>query len=323
MTDLRELVAARRPAWERLEHLLDRARRRLGSLDAAELRELGTLHREVAADLATVRTFHASSQVVGYLNDLALRSHNVVYRAPRRSPLAALRELIGTVPATVRRHPGALAASALLFLTGALLGALGTALDESLADTIAGREFVNRLREGEYWIDDIDTEGSIVSSFLLANNLTVALRVFALGLTGFFPALDLFRNGALLGAVLVLSDQYGVADRFVPFVVGHGVIEISALLLAGAGAFCTFDGWLHPGDRSRGAGLRHGAREGLRIAVAAALALCVAAPVEGTISLSDAVPAWLKIALGSALGLALWGWLLAWRVSPQQASPTS
>ena len=83
----RRFVEQNRAAWERLEGLLQRTRSPgLSSLTPEELRELGLLHRQVSADLAAARTHHADSRIVGYLNGLALRSHNAVYRAPKRKP---------------------------------------------------------------------------------------------------------------------------------------------------------------------------------------------------------------------------------------------
>jgi uncharacterized membrane protein SpoIIM required for sporulation len=81
------------------------------------------------------------------------------------------------------------------------------------------------------------------------------------------------------------------------------------ILLAGAGGFVVFDGWLNPGDRTRLRGLADAARQGLLVAGAAAPALIVAAIVEGSISPVETMPGWLRAALGLSLGLAYWSWL--------------
>jgi uncharacterized membrane protein SpoIIM required for sporulation len=313
VTDTRDFVERCRGAWERLEELLGQVRAGgLASLSPDELRELGLLHRQISADLATARTYHADSRVVGYLNQLALRSHNAVYRAPKERTLTTLLGFVRSIPPTVRRRKGTVAASALIFFVGVLIGAIGTAIDESVADLAVGAGISEGVREGEYWLDDITEalpEGAL-SGFILTNNLWVSLNIFALGVTGVLAGLGLLRNGAMVGSVLVLCGQYGFLSRFVPFVAGHGVIELSAVLLAGAGGFCLFDGWLHPGERTRLQGLRRGARDGLRVAAAAIPALLVAGPVEGLISTAEAIPGFLRISLGIALGLAFWSWLL-------------
>ncbi len=318
--DLRETVGKNRPSWERLEMLMAQARSRgLSTLAPAELKELGMLHRKVSADLATARTFHGESRLVGYLNDLALRSHNMVYRAPGNSIKSVLSGLWRSIPAAVQRHHGALAVSTGLFLCGMILGAVGTVLDESVANMVLGSRFVEGIRSGEYLHPNLFglMPRSVISAGYVTNNISVALNTFAFGITGVIPAWLLFFNGNNLGIVIVLCGQYGILGRFLAFVIPHGIIEISAILLAGAGGLTTFDGWLHPGDYSRSRGLRHGAREGLMITAGAIPALLVAAVVEGFISPSPSIPPALRIGLGVALGLLLWAWLLG--VRPRQA----
>lgn len=317
--DVRAFVATNRDDWERLEAVLGTvARSGLTALSPPELRDLGLLHRRVSADLAAARTLRAGPKVVDYLNDLALRSHNVVYSAPRRGVLRTLGELRRSVPAAVRAHAGALGVSTTIFATGVLLGAFGTALDEGVARSIMGAEFVEKIQEGEYWVVRIFSvvPSSVLTSWLLTNNLSVAIALFAFGITGLVPALVLFNNGLMLGAVLALCTQYGLLPRFLPFLLPHAIIEISAILLAGAGGFTIFDGWLNPGDRTRLKGLGAGAREGLLVAAAAAPALVIAAFVEGSLSPVEAIPGWLRIVLGVSLGLALWSWL----TSPKRAT---
>lgn len=324
--DLRETVVRNRPAWERLEALMAQARSRgLSSLEPANLKELGLLHRKVSADLATARTFHGESRLVGYLNDLALRSHNMVYRAPRRGARAILTGLWRSIPAAVQRHRGALAVSTGLFLCGVILGAVGAVLDESIANMVLGSKFVEGIRSGDYLHPNMFglMPRSVSSAGYVTNNISVALNTFAFGVTGVIPAWLLFLNGNILGIVFVLCGQYGILGRFLAFVIPHGIIEISAILLAGAGGLTTFDGWLHPGDQTRSRGLRNGAREGLMITAGAIPALLVASLVEGFISPSPNIPPAVRIGLGIALGLFMWAWLLGVRPGPVKEDPAA
>lgn len=324
--DLRETVGRNRPSWERLEALMAKARSKgLSSLAPEELKELGLLHRKASADLATARTFHGESRLVDYLNDLALRSHNMVYRAPGRSMGKVLSGLYRSIPAEVQRHRAALAVSAGLFLCGVILGAVGAVLDESVANMVLGSRFVEGIRNGDYLHPNLFglMPRSVSSAGYVTNNISVALNTFAFGITGVIPAWLLFLNGNILGIVFVLCGQYGILGRFLAFVIPHGIIEISAILLAGAGGLTTFDGWLHPGDHSRSRGLRRGAREGLMITAGAIPALVVAALVEGFISPSPTIPASLRIGLGVALGVLMWAWLLGVRTGKTTADPAA
>src|SRR5438067_9321846 len=76
----------RKPHWDRLEFLLAQAeRRRLSRLKHEELRELGLLYRQTAADLATARSDSSARTYTLKLNDLLSRTHHIIYTgAPTR-----------------------------------------------------------------------------------------------------------------------------------------------------------------------------------------------------------------------------------------------
>ncbi len=311
--DLRQFVSRNQPEWERLQSYLRRVRSRgLGSFNPEEVRELGMLYRKVSADLATARVEFAGSDIVRLLNDLAVRSHNVVYRAPRRNLLRWIRDMFREIPETLCSHGGALVSTTLLFAVGTMLGALGAAADESIAVMVLGAQFVEKIQAGDYWVEDVFSAlpASLGSAQLITNNVGVAILAYATGISGVMPAFVMFLNGTLLGAVLTLCAQYHLLDRFIPFVVPHGVIEISAILLAGAGGLMVFDGWLHPGDGSRLQGLARGARSGLLVAFTALPVLLVAGVVESYVSPREQIEPWVRISFGILLGLVLWGWLL-------------
>jgi uncharacterized membrane protein SpoIIM required for sporulation len=206
-----------------------------------------------------------------------------------------------------------------------ILGAVGAVLDESVANMLLGSKFVEGIRSGDYLHPNMFglMPKSVSSAGYVTNNISVALNTFAFGITGVIPAWLLFLNGNILGMVFVLCGQYGILGRFLAFVIPHGIIEISAILLAGAGGLTTFDGWLHPGDCSRSRGLRNGAREGLMITAGAIPALLVAAFVEGFVSPSPTIPAAVRIGLGIALGLLMWAWLLGVRPGPIREDPAA
>src|ERR1700676_1785997 len=69
----------RKPFWARLEKLDARANRVVSALSHGELQELGSLYRQTASDLATVREDASSRQLATYLNQLLGRGHNLIY----------------------------------------------------------------------------------------------------------------------------------------------------------------------------------------------------------------------------------------------------
>ena len=77
-------IALRKENWSRLELLLQQIESgSLKSLSGDELRDLGLLYRQAAADLSAVRADDASRTLEAYLNKLVSRAHNFVYSGRR------------------------------------------------------------------------------------------------------------------------------------------------------------------------------------------------------------------------------------------------
>src|SRR5690348_2020184 len=77
----------RKPYWDRLENMVARSGRRgLDALSYGEVRELGLLYRQVAADLSSVREDPMSQRLAAYLNQLLGRAHNLIYMGRRARP---------------------------------------------------------------------------------------------------------------------------------------------------------------------------------------------------------------------------------------------
>ena len=76
----------RKNNWNRLDALLRQAETSgVRSLPSGDLRELGLLYRQAAADLSAVRSEAAPGPLEHYLNRLVSRAHNFVYTGRRVS----------------------------------------------------------------------------------------------------------------------------------------------------------------------------------------------------------------------------------------------
>src|ERR1700749_1536475 len=76
----------RKDNWNRLDALLRQVEGHgLRSLSQPDLRDLGLLYRQAAADLSAVRADRSSRTLEQYLNKLVARPHNFVYPGPRTS----------------------------------------------------------------------------------------------------------------------------------------------------------------------------------------------------------------------------------------------
>src|SRR5439155_1445291 len=101
---------------------------------------------------------------------------------------------------------------------------------------------------------------------IIVNNVRVAIIAFAGGLTvGLLTVYILVANGALLGTAFAVLQPAGLSWTLLTFISGHGVLELSAIVLSGAAGLRFAWAILQPGERTRGTALRLAGVQAMRI----------------------------------------------------------
>jgi len=242
-----EFVGRHRTEWQRLEQLLRRSRR-AGGLRPGEALEMTALYRRSAADLARAQRDWPDEPVVHYLNGLVAQGHAAVYRD--RSPVLGrlARFYATTVPQTYRASAPFLVASALL-LFGPAAVAFGALLAQpGLADRFVSPALLDMVKHHRLWTSIPTDARPLASGLIMTNNIWVSVLAFVLGIFFAVPTIAvLLLNGVNLGALLGLTTAYGVGGGLLEFVIGHGVLELSVVVAAGASGLML--GWslLQPG----------------------------------------------------------------------------
>jgi uncharacterized membrane protein SpoIIM required for sporulation/uncharacterized RDD family membrane protein YckC len=317
-------VALRQGRWESfrgravaLEH------EGVARLTGDEVLAFAAEYRAVAADLARAVTYGVDDRTVAQLEGIVGAGHNALYgmRKARRAPARAL--LLADLPAAVVRQRRYVIAAALLFL---LPGTVSYNLVRDrpavareilppamLARAATGQE---QRAEGVGYAETPSPYLPVFASGIIANNVQVAFFAFAFGMTaGIGTVLLLASNGLQLGAVLGHYANVGLAGWLLTFVSGHGVLELTAIFVAGGGGLLIARALLAPGDLARRDALVLWGREALRLVAAAACLLVLAGTIEGLLSASDAAPA-LKVAVSAASALLLVLLSIAGRATP-------
>jgi uncharacterized membrane protein SpoIIM required for sporulation len=305
-----EQFAARRQAgWAELERHVAQARRgALRSVPAADLQRFGVLYRHAASDLAIARRDFPDQPVTEYLNGLCGRAHPLLYRGQPVRPSALPRFYASVLPRTVRAAGPYIAASLALSLAGVLAGWLAVRLRPDLAATLIPDSLFDRMARGE--VSGGIGDAPVAASLIIGNNVKVALLCFCGGvLVGIPTALTLLANGWVLGTLASSIHRDGIDYRFWAYIVPHGVIELSVIVLAGATGLMVGDAILRPGLLSRGDALVAVALRAVTLCVGVASLLVVAGLLEGFVSPSD-LPAPAKYAIGAGSAVLLYSWLL-------------
>src|SRR5688572_12830559 len=184
--EMPEFIEARRPRWEQLEALLDKAEGRgLRALELEEARTLGKLYRAVSSDLLWVRARSGSAEVSGYLNDLVGRAYALTYPGQRPRWADVWGFVARGFPALMRQEWRMYVASALLFLAGMGFGYLGMLVDPDAAPYLVPAEHLS-LDPIKRAADEAAGTGMSVqeqaqfTTFLFTHNIQVAFLAFAL-----------------------------------------------------------------------------------------------------------------------------------------------
>ncbi len=310
------IIAAGSPRWAVFASRLPDARRRgLKGLGEEGVREFVREYRDLSADLARLSTAARGreSPELFYLNRLVAGAHNLLYR--RRSiPARDIAQfLFGEVPREIRRSARPiLLAAVLLFLPA---GIAGTAVYR--APTVArmlvppqmldrAQEGVRRARSGEGYIPDPQVFRPVMASTIIANNVQITFAAFAFGLTaGLGTVWLLIANGISIGAVVGLYASKGIASLLFAFVAPHGVLELSAICIAGGGGFLLAAALLIPGARTRRDALIENGTRAIRLIAGSSLLLLVAGTLEGFVSPIEWWPLTVKLCVSAVTAVAL------------------
>ncbi len=279
-------IEKRRPYWHRLELLMDRVQQAgLKSLNRAELRDLGLLYRQAAADLAVLRADVSSVHFAGYLNQLLARAHNTIYSGQKTSHSALLRFFRDTYPQVFRKNINYCVFAFILFLGGAVVGSILTLQDADFRLKIIGPQMVQTIERHEMWTHSVVAIKPLASSTIMTNNLSVAFTTFAAGITaGLGTMYMIIFNGVLIGVIGTACAQADMSLQLWSFVAPHGVLELPAIFISSGAGLRIAAGLLFPGTLPRRASLVLAGREAVQLLLGCIPMLFIAGIIEAFLS---------------------------------------
>ena len=289
------LVARGSERWNAFAALLARAQRRgLRALPEEDVSDFVARYRELAADLARLKTAARGrdSDALFYVSRLVAGGHNLLYRR-KPVPISSLwRYVTITAPCEIRRSAAPILAAAVLLFAPAIISFHAVSTDPTVARDLLPPQMLDRAESGVArdqtgagYITISDIERPIAASTIIANNVQVTYLTFAAGVTaGVGTVILLVFNGISIGAAIGLYHSKGIAHQILAFVAPHGVLELSAIAIAGGGGLLLALAILLPGALTRREALVMQGRRALRLITASTLLLLIAGSIEGMIS---------------------------------------
>ena len=306
-------VTQRKNAWQRLEDLLkllDSAS--LRRLRREEVRELGRIYRRTASDLAIARAESRDPRLVNYLNSLVIRAHGRIYRADAQGGKRIRMFFTRELPQTFRRTSRYTLLAFSVFMLFAVIGFVGTRYDPEFSELLGVSPVFREAyieTKTPWWerLNDSNQEGA---SMIMTNNIMVTIYTFAFGATcGIGTLFYLAVNGANIASVVALTYRAGFGNDLVTFMVGHGVVELSCIFIAGGAGLLIGSAMIMPGDLTRADALKTRGMEAVRLMIGVAILLVVAGTIEGFISPAPVDPR-VKYSIGVITGVAMYAYLL-------------
>lgn len=314
-----QLVARQSARWDEFDALATRVQQRgLDDLAAAELPDFAARYREVAADLARLRTYGAEPSAIARVERLAAAGHNALYRGEGRALSRAWTVVAHDCPAAVLDAWRTVLVAFLVFSIPAGAGYRMIRDRPQLAEEVLPAVMLDRAEAGvaargtgKRYVEVAAAVRPAMASAIIANNVRVAFYCFAGGIfLGIGSMVLLAMNGLQLGAAFGHYVNVGLGAYLGEFIIGHGILELTAIWIAGAAGFLLGRAAIAPGDLARGDALVLAGRKAVRMVGAAVVCLLVAGLIEGLLSASGA--SWTaRIAASGASLLFLAGYLLS------------
>ena len=299
--DYARFVALRRPLWDAFEADVTDARH--SELSYAAIEDLALRYRQVLHDHAWARARFPGTGAAQRLRRLAVLGGRVLQRE-EQDRFSIVRFFFQRFPAAVRASLPWIGVATALFLVAGLFGVILVVHEPGIAVAILGPANVEGLHRGRLWTESLTTTvpPAQSSSFIATNNMSVALTAWAGGaLVGLGSLWVATLNGFMLGAVFGITARYSMAAELGNFVVAHGPLELTLILICAGAGLGIGVALLRADDLPRSLTVPRAAREALVVLIGCLPWFILLAIVETFLSPLPELPLVWKALLGIAL----------------------
>jgi uncharacterized membrane protein SpoIIM required for sporulation len=269
------------------------------------------LHLRTSSHLSTARTHLRDEELTAYLSQVVARSAAVVHGSRPRSLRTLVLAVRDTFPAAVWHARLPIAVSTGVFLAAFLamtvwLAASPEAVDAFFPDPEQRQQLLEEDFEAYYSSEP----GTTFAVRVFTNNAGVGILAFGAGIAAGVPTLLVLAfNGINVGLAGGLFHASAQAATFWTLILPHGLLELTAVFIAGGAGLRL--GWavVSPGDRTRRRALAEEGRRAVVIVIGLVGVFAVAGALEGYVT-----PAPWPSSVRVGVGAAVWGAFLVYVV---------
>lgn len=265
--------------------------------------ELATLYTQLVNDLSYAQTYYPKSKTVLYLNNLAAKAFQKIYKTKRQDTNRFVYFWKTEVPLIMYEYRRYVAYAFLVFLSFVAIGALSAEFDDAFIRLVLGDHYVNLTLENIEKGDPVaiyKSGSNWGSAFgITLNNLYVGITSFVFGIFGGLgTGYILMENGIMLGSFQYMFVKEDVFWESVRGIWIHGAMEIFAIVIEGAAGFILGASILFPKTFSRMTSFKRGVKVGVKILISTFPFTIAAGFLEGYVTrYSNIMPNWLSIGI--------------------------
>ncbi|KGX90660.1 stage II sporulation protein M [Pontibacillus marinus] len=279
----KQFVQNHREDWTELEALITSLHKKR-DLSPEKLERFQSLYQKVTQHLSYSQTYYPQEETTGYLNELVGKAHNMLYQ-DQVSSLQQLKQFFGSsfVQLFTEQWKAVLIAMALFMLGG--IGAFLSVMQDPMHMYAILPEQIATAIDPEQIGGDGAVNSPVMSASIMSNNIRVAILAFASGITfGILTVYLLIYNGIIVGALAAFFWHYGRSYDFWAYIVPHGIIELTAIFIAGGAGLLMGYKLLVPGDRPRSYQLKQQALRSVKLFLGTIPLFVIAGIIEGFIT---------------------------------------
>ena len=306
--NIKQFINLHRDDWKQLEDLVSTLHKKKSGVTGVAIDQFYRFYQKAAQNLSYAQTYFPNEEVTPYLNGLVSKSHNLLYK----DQISSMKQISHFFSTTFIRlfleQWKFIIVAFLLFTLGGLGSFFAVLSDPQTAYAILPVEMAQGVNPERLGSEGVPVDSSVMSASIMTNNIQVGILAFAGGVTfGLLTVYVLIYNGILVGALAALFFHHGKTYEFWAYIVPHGMIELTAIFIAGGAGLLMGYKLFIPGKFSRGYQLKTQAKRSVQLLLGTIPLFVIAGLIEGFIT-PAAIPLEAKytVAFLTVIGLILY-----------------
>lgn len=234
--------------------------------------ELAAQYIQLINDLSYAQTYYPKSKIITYLNQLAAKAFQKIYKTKREDSNRIVAFWKTEVPLIMLQYRKYVYIIFIVFSVFTSIGVISAANDGEFVRSILGNQYVDMTLENIEAGNPVAVYkgGSNWGSFIgiTVNNLRVGMIAFITGVFGGLGTIYiLFKNCIMLGSFQYFFFEKNVFWESVRGIWIHGAMEIFGMIIQASAGLILGASILFPATHSRLESFKNGAKIGIKILI--------------------------------------------------------